>query len=81
MEEDKSRGNLMVVAVYHTAKRINPVASAASFCKSDSWENFLNPVIKLSSYFSASYILENSQSLHLLTNIFVTFMSMAKELK
>lgn len=59
---------------YSAVKRINPTISAASFCKSHSWENFLNPLIKLSSFFSAPYILENSQSLHL----FSTFMPMAK---
>lgn len=71
----------MVVALYHTEKGVNPVTSTAPFCKSDSWENFLNLVIKLSSSFSAPYIIETSQSLHLLTNIFATLMLMATELK
>lgn len=80
MEEDKNREEIngSSCLLYNAVKRINPVMSAASLCKSDSWENFLNPLIKLSSFFSAPYILENSQSLHLLTNIFATFMPMAK---
>lgn len=64
--------------LYSADKRIDPVASTALFCKSDSWENFLNPLIKLSSFFSAPYILGNSQSLYLLTNIFAAFIPMAK---
>lgn len=64
--------------LYSAGKRIDPVPSAALFYKSDSWENFLNPLIKLSSFFSAPYILENSQSLYLLTNIFAAFIPMAK---
>lgn len=54
-------------------KRINPPTSATLFYKSNSWENFLHPLIKISSLFLAPYILENSQAFIFL-QIFLLFL-------
>lgn len=78
-KRQKWRGNLMVVAVYHSAvKRINLLTSAALFCKSNSFQNFLKPFNQTFKFIFSSLYSRKQSSLHLLTNISAIFMPLDK---